>query len=362
MVWDLCMFLAVSQISTVCGLGLAATRWWGQALISTTQYKDSESFNISYAYSSPIIPSSVVPSPRHNRNPTTMRTFCCCIPVRLGVLMLSPLTAIAATLLAYTQLYLLLNYESQYDTFTKAIRGALAGITILIALSSLFGLLGALFARRGMVSFYSNMLWLVSSFSPFWAPSIFGNCSETRTISPASVKAKLTENARSTVVLGISLDGSRDQLVRSSPMSAQLWWRSCWYSGLVLMWLIGIVTKYKHQLHERDASYSGGYQKPTSRIFGNIGKGGQYHQTQTRELTMRVCFTPQPHRQVGKMLRTKMLITNVMLPTLMPPPLRTISLSASSELAFLREWGGFDGHQSTDTLFCAYLLSTPLVS
>lgn len=214
-----------------------------------------------------------------------MRTFCCCIPVRLGVLILSPLTVIAATLLAYTQLYLLLNYQSQYDTFTKAIRGALAGITILIALSSLFGLLGALFARRSMVSFYSNMLWLgliiftvlgaIDIWQLFRNKDDFSRKCQTETqLKPQDLQS----------FLGISLDGTRDQACKKlANVSAIVVAILFGILVLVLMWLIGIVTKYKHQLQERDASYSGEYQKPPSRIFGNIGKGGQYHQTQTRE-------------------------------------------------------------------------------
>lgn len=222
-----------------------------------------------------------------------MRTFCCCIPVRLGVLVLSPVTAIAASLLAYTQLYLLLNYQSQYDTFEKAIRGALAGITILIALASLFGLLGAIFARRTMVSFYSNMLWIgliiftVLGAIDIW--QLFRNKDQfaTKCVNETQLK---TEDLQS--FFGVSFQGTRDEACRKfADVSAIVVAILFGILVLVLMWLIGIVTKYKHQLQERDASrrnsaYDAGYSKP-SRMFGNIGKsrgGNGYLPTQTREV------------------------------------------------------------------------------
>ncbi|SJX62308.1 uncharacterized protein SRS1_13154 [Sporisorium reilianum f. sp. reilianum] len=212
-----------------------------------------------------------------------MRTFCCCIPVRLGVLVLSPVSAIAAALLAYTQLFLLINYEAQYDTFEKAIRGALAGITILLALASLFGLLGAIFARRGMVSFYSNMLWIslviftvlgaIEIWQLFRNKDQFVNSCETRT----DLK---TQDLQS--FFGGSLQGETDAACKKlADVSAIVIAILFGILVLVLMWLIGIVTKYKHQLQERDAShggygYSGGYKS-----YGNLGKsrnGHKYHQ------------------------------------------------------------------------------------
>ncbi|SNX84657.1 uncharacterized protein MEPE_03366 [Melanopsichium pennsylvanicum] len=222
-----------------------------------------------------------------------MRTFCCCIPVRLGVLILSPITAAAAALLAYTQLYLLINYPSQSDTFQKAIRGALAGITILIALASLFGFLGAIFARRRMVSFYSNMLWIgliiftVVGVIDLW--QLFRN--KDSLISTCENKAQLkTQELQS--FLGISLTGTTEKAcTKLADVSAITIAVLFGILVLVLMWLIGIVTKYKHQLQERHASqhqYVGGdgYSK-RPRVFGNVAKSrgaNQYHQAQTREV------------------------------------------------------------------------------
>ncbi|TKY86494.1 hypothetical protein EX895_004643 [Sporisorium graminicola] len=213
-----------------------------------------------------------------------MRTFCCCIPARLGVLVLSPVSAVAAALLAYTQLYLLINYQAQYDTFEKAIRGALAGITILLALASLFGLLGAIFARRTMVSFYSNMLWLalviftvlgaIEIWQLFRNKDRFVNSCETRT----DLKTEDLQN-----FFGVSFEGQTDAACKKlADVSAVVVAVLFGILVLVLMWLIGIVTKYKHQLQERDASHgSHGYRDGYS-SYGNLSKsrgGHKYHQT-----------------------------------------------------------------------------------
>lgn len=222
-----------------------------------------------------------------------MRTFCCCIPVRLGVLALSPITAAAAAILAYTQLYLLIHYNTHYDTFQEAIRGALAGITILIALASLFGFIGAIFARRRMVSFYSNMLWfglivfVVLGAIDIW--QLFRN-KDTFVRSCENQTELKTQDLQS--FLGVSFQGRTDEackkLAEDSAIAVTVLFAILVF---VLMWLIGVVTKYKHQLQERDASRNDGYyavdHSKRSRVFGNIGRsrgGNEYQPTKTREM------------------------------------------------------------------------------
>ena len=209
-----------------------------------------------------------------------MRTFCCCIPVRLGVCILAPVTAVGAALLAYTQLYLLINFQAQYDTFEKAIRGALAGITILLGLASLFGFLGAIFARRAMVSFYSNMLWIcLLVFTVLGALNLWQLFAHKDSIITACEnRAELkTQDLQS--FFGISFQGQTDKACKKvADTSAIVVAVLFGILVLILMWLIGIVTKYKHQLQERDAAYAGHWDKRRSHRFGNIGKSRSgYH-------------------------------------------------------------------------------------
>lgn len=233
-----------------------------------------------------------------------MRTFCCCIPVRLGALILAPITAVVAALLAYTQLYLLINHQSQYDTFEKAIRGALAGITILIALSSIFGFIGSLLARRKMVSFYSNMLWIgllifvVLGGIDLW--QLFSHRDSTAQRCETNVNAK-TQDLQS--FFGISIQSTQDDACKKLATTTAIVVTVLFaILVLILMWLIGIVTKYKHQL-QHDASHKFPNTFPPSRQshrFGNIGKSSNsYQAAETREVdeagTGLLHTTPPPH-------------------------------------------------------------------
>lgn len=218
-----------------------------------------------------------------------MRTFCCCIPVRLGVLVLSPVTAVVAALLAYTQLFLLIHQQARYDTFEKAIRGALVGITILLALSSLFGFVGSVIARRRMVSFYSNILWIsLLIFTVLGAIDLWQLFSH-RNRAAQSCEAKVQQSTQDLPqgFFGISFDASTDEACKKlADISAIVVAILFGILVLVLIWLIGIVTKYKHQLQQRDAAHNGYHHvgSPTRRshMFGNIGKS--YQPAETREV------------------------------------------------------------------------------
>lgn len=224
-----------------------------------------------------------------------MRTFCCCIPVRLGVLLLSPVTAVAAALLAYTQLYLLINHGQNDDTFEKAIRGALAGITILIALASLFGLVGSIFARRRMVSFYSNMLWIgLLIFTVLGAIDLWQLWSHRDTFARSCEQQAQAKTQQVQSFFGVSIQGEQNEACQKLATTRAIVVTVLFgVLVLVLMWLIGIVAKYKHQLQERDASRHGydaadfNGRSKSSHVFGNLGKSrnrNSYQPAQTRDM------------------------------------------------------------------------------
>ena len=81
---------------------------------------------------------------------------------------------------------------------------------------------------------------------------------------------------------GVSLEGQRDEACRKlADVSAVVVAILFGILVLVLMWLIGIVTKYKHQLQQSNSGY---YRQ--SHIFGNVGRSGgnEYAPAQTREV------------------------------------------------------------------------------
>jgi len=89
-----------------------------------------------------------------------METFCCCIPVRFGVFVLSILTAIlggflsAASWVQYTKL------NASSDTEQRVILIVSGVVYGVLALFSLFGFFGSIIASRPLVKSYSVILWI----------------------------------------------------------------------------------------------------------------------------------------------------------------------------------------------------------
>jgi len=92
------------------------------------------------------------------------KTFLFCLPVRLGVLLLSLLGLAAYGLIAFGVFFQLrrLNNPAKIILIPAIIFGVASAIS---ALSSLVGFIGAVFARRGLVKFYSRMLIWVFLFN-----------------------------------------------------------------------------------------------------------------------------------------------------------------------------------------------------
>ncbi|UZJ52601.1 hypothetical protein CBS101457_001921 [Exobasidium rhododendri] len=92
-----------------------------------------------------------------------MNTFCCCLPSRIGVLLLSPLTCAASTVCSVIALYSLIQYNAELALGQRIFLGALGAAMAIVALSSVFGFVGALLKSYRAVSFYSAALlsiWL----------------------------------------------------------------------------------------------------------------------------------------------------------------------------------------------------------
>lgn len=88
-----------------------------------------------------------------------MRTFCCCLPTRLGVLILSPVTFLGSLVVAGALIWALVHESSSLTTVQKVLTGALAAEMTLFCLASLFGFIGSIFASYRAVRFYSTMMW-----------------------------------------------------------------------------------------------------------------------------------------------------------------------------------------------------------
>jgi len=89
--------------------------------------------------------------------------FCCCLPVRFGVFILSLLTLLGSAGTAFVIWWLLENGPQHGLTLEGGVKTGLiiAGVVyIVFALISLSGFIGAIIRNRGLVKTYSVFLWV----------------------------------------------------------------------------------------------------------------------------------------------------------------------------------------------------------
>ena len=91
---------------------------------------------------------------------TGTRTFCFCLPTRLGVLILAPLTFVMALVCSVVALIGLAKYHDSLGLAEKIFLGFLGSSMALTALASLFGFVGAILANLKMVSLYGSSLYM----------------------------------------------------------------------------------------------------------------------------------------------------------------------------------------------------------
>jgi len=89
--------------------------------------------------------------------------FCCCIPVRFGVFILSLLTLLGSAGTAFVIWWLLANGPQHGLTFEGGVKTGIiiaGAVYTVFALFGLFGFIGAIIRNRGLVKTYSFFLWI----------------------------------------------------------------------------------------------------------------------------------------------------------------------------------------------------------
>ncbi|KAB5590178.1 hypothetical protein CTheo_6371 [Ceratobasidium theobromae] len=114
------------------------------------------------------------------------RHFCCCLPVRLGVFVLSLLSLVGGGIYAAAVWYA--YYKSMKDdqlslTTTQKIAFIVSGVVYtILAIAALMGLIGAIGRKRGLVATYSTFMWFhlaaQVAVGAFFIYSIFQNNSQ----------------------------------------------------------------------------------------------------------------------------------------------------------------------------------------
>ncbi|KAF8672554.1 hypothetical protein RHS04_07772 [Rhizoctonia solani] len=91
------------------------------------------------------------------------RHFCCCLPVRLGVFVLSLLSLIGGGIYAGATWYAYYLSEKEDHvslTKTQKIAFIVSGVVYsILAIAALLGLIGAIGRKRGLVATYSTFMW-----------------------------------------------------------------------------------------------------------------------------------------------------------------------------------------------------------
>jgi len=93
-----------------------------------------------------------------------MKTFCCCLPVRIGVFVLAPITFVVAAFLAYVGWTSFHLYMATVSMLQNAVTVLFALSSTLLCVFSVVGFIGTLMASLPLVSAYSRMLfgqWII---------------------------------------------------------------------------------------------------------------------------------------------------------------------------------------------------------
>ncbi|KAK0441744.1 uncharacterized protein EV420DRAFT_1084471 [Desarmillaria tabescens] len=86
--------------------------------------------------------------------------FLCCLPLRLGVLVIAALTLAGSTLVAvgaWINVHNIINHTLELSKTAEITVYIVAAVYTLVAITSLLGLVGALTARPGLVSTFNSL-------------------------------------------------------------------------------------------------------------------------------------------------------------------------------------------------------------
>ena len=90
---------------------------------------------------------------------TTLTTFCCCIPTRLGVLLMAPFTCILAICSTVISIYGLVHFWHDISIWQRIFWCSLSIMTTIVALASVYGFVGAIIKSHNSVNVYSNAMY-----------------------------------------------------------------------------------------------------------------------------------------------------------------------------------------------------------
>jgi len=182
--------------------------------------------------------------------------FCCCLPVRLGVLILSFFQSLCHGALAALCWFLIITRSDQVSHKIKVALIILGSIESLAALIALGGFIGAVFKKEGGVSLYS---WMINFQFGFQLVA-----------SILAVVAFFTEPKSELVQKCVN--GSSDQTVINECNKVVNASKPAIVAGvavslIVQLWFCWIVAAYSRQLRERHSLHTRAMMLDTSSEF-----------------------------------------------------------------------------------------------
>ncbi|KAJ3572399.1 hypothetical protein NP233_g3112 [Leucocoprinus birnbaumii] len=167
------------------------------------------------------------------------RTFCCCIPVRAGVITLAIIGLIGGTGVAAIGCLNLVNLPPTQGN--RIANGIQVGLYIVLALVSLFGLIGAIMRKRSLINLYFAILVGHLLFS--FALGVYGMYRVFKD-SPEYMEKCQNDSSDDKVFMKICREG--DLLVKGIVVGVSI------IAWLLEIWACVIVFNYSKQLEEEE--------------------------------------------------------------------------------------------------------------
>ncbi|KAH9027286.1 hypothetical protein EDB84DRAFT_1500477 [Lactarius hengduanensis] len=172
------------------------------------------------------------------------RKFCCCIPVRLGVFIMSMLGLAGGSIIAGLGWYTATHGNQAHLTKNQEISVVITSLSYtILAIISLFGLIGTITKRQTFVSLYNTMVWYHLGFSiatgAYFIYTLFhkvgtddvNNCASGSTSQSKQDECKKAFDAGRGVIIGLYI-----------------------FFWLIELWGCIIVSEYVGQLQEEEAA------------------------------------------------------------------------------------------------------------
>ncbi|KAI9457608.1 hypothetical protein BJY52DRAFT_1098811, partial [Lactarius psammicola] len=172
------------------------------------------------------------------------RKFCCCIPVRFGVFIMSVLGFAGGSIIAGVGWHAATHRDQAHLTKNQEISVVITSFSYtVLAIVSIFGLIGAITKRQSFVSLYSTVVWYHLGFSiatgAYFIYTLFH---------------KVGNDNVNNCVNGDTSQSKQDECKRAFEVGRGVTIGLYIFFWLIELWGCVIVSEYSGQLQEEEAA------------------------------------------------------------------------------------------------------------